>query len=143
MATLNEQPYGSDRKQTWDVPHEGGMAGRTCKPCRSHTASPAGTSEPWHDHFPSACCSIQARMSSALHAVTRTESFTGSGKDLARIRRQSVDLETGMNKRTWDCRRKPVWGKVGGETAAPEHVGKTAQEGFVVGMRGLVTACAA
>jgi len=52
-------------------------------------------------------------MSSARHAVTRADSFTGSGNDLDWIRRHKVDFEMGTNTNTCGSRRKPVSGSTG------------------------------
>ena len=43
---------------------------------------------------------IHCRMSSARHAVTRSDNFTGSGNVRAWTRRQRVDLEIGTNAST-------------------------------------------
>lgn len=64
------------------------------------------------DQFPP-CSIIQHRISSTRQTVTLAESFTGSGKDRAWIRRHKVDFEIGTNASTCGCRRKPVSGNVG------------------------------
>ena len=52
-------------------------------------------------------------MSSALHTVTRAESFSGCGKVRAWMRRHKVDFENGTNMSTCGCRKKPVSGSTG------------------------------
>ena len=64
-------------------------------------------------HPPSGRDAIQSRMSSALHTVTRTESFKGWGNVCASTRRHRVDFENGTNASTCGCRKKPVSGSTG------------------------------
>lgn len=56
------------------------------------------------------CSAIQRRTSSARHAVTRGDNFTGAGNVPASTRRHRVDFEMGTNVNTCGCRRKPVSG---------------------------------
>jgi len=69
-------------------------------------------------------------MSSARHAVTRADSFTGSGNDLDWIRRHKVDFEIGMNTSTCGCRRKPVSGSTGDKMESVTAVAAEIEVGF-------------
>ena len=83
---------------------------------------------------PSGWDAIQCRISSALHTVTRTESFTGCGNVLAWMRRHKVDFENGTNASTCGCRRKPVSGSTESGRDARETVRVTAEVEFDLGM---------
>ena len=85
-------------------------------------------------HPPSGWDAIQFRMSSALHTVTRTESFTGRGKVRAWMRRHKVDFENGTNASTWGCRKKPVSGSTGAGRDGRETVPVTAEVEVDLGM---------
>ena len=76
------------------------------------------------------CSKIQRRMSSARHAVTRADSFTGSGNDLDWIRRHKVDFEMGTSTNTCGCRRKPVSGSTGDKMESVTAVAAEIEVGF-------------
>lgn len=71
---------------------------------------------------------IQARMSSTRQAVTRSESFTGAGKVLARTFRQSVAGENGRSwERSTDWRTNPDAGSASTGLRRLLDIGKTLQ----------------
>ena len=57
------------------------------------------------------CFSIHCRMSSARHTVTRSESFTGSGKVRAWTRRHRVDLTQEAGVGQLEIRRRRAGGR--------------------------------
>ena len=87
-----------------------------------------------HDHDVSVCRAIQLRMSSALHTVTRAESFSGCGKVRASMRRHKVDFENGTNTSTCGCRKKPVSGSTGAGRDGGKATAVTAEVEVDLGM---------